>query len=172
MTCPACGKPLDANATACPACGARVTGLSRRLVRAPGAGRIAGICAGIAAYFDVDVVLIRIVWVVLSIFPGGIIGGVLAYVVAWAIMPLPDGADPPVRAAVRRSTDRQIAGVCGGLAAYLGVDPTVVRVAWAVLTVVPGAIVFGVVAYLVAWMVMPDAAPFSPAVPHAQPPLA
>jgi phage shock protein PspC (stress-responsive transcriptional regulator) len=141
-------------------------------VRAPGAGRVAGVCAGIAAYFDVDVVLVRVLWVVLSIIPGGIIGGVFAYVVAWAIMPLPAGAEPPVRAALRRSPDRQIAGVCGGLAGYLGVDATLVRVAWAVLTVVPGAIVFGAVAYVAAWIVMPEATAFSPIVPHAQPPLA
>ncbi|MFN8512811.1 MAG: PspC domain-containing protein [Thermomicrobiales bacterium] len=30
----------------------------------------------------------------------------------------------------RSRTDRQIAGVCGGLAAYMGVDPTVVRIVW------------------------------------------
>ncbi len=167
MTCPVCGKSVDAGAAACPACGARIAVASRRLVRAPGAGRVAGVCAGIAAYFDVDVVLVRVLWVVMSIVPGGIIGGVLAYAVAWAIMPLPAGAEPPVRSALRRSADRQLAGVCGGIAEYLGVDPTAVRVAWAVLTVVPGAIVFGVVAYIAAWIMVPEGAVLSPAVRQA-----
>lgn len=167
MTCPVCGKSVEAGAAACPACGARMAVASRRLVRAPGAGRVAGVCAGIAAYFDVDVVLVRVVWSVLSIVPGGVIGGVLAYAIAWAIMPLPAGDEPPVRATLRRSADRQLGGVCGGLAAYLGVDPTVVRVAWAVLTVVPGAIVFGVVAYVAAWIMMPEGAVSSPAVRQA-----
>jgi phage shock protein C len=48
-----------------------------------------------------------------------------------------------------------VAGVCGGLAEYFHADPTVVRLLWAILTVIPGAIVLGVVAYLVAWFIMP-----------------
>ena len=56
--------------------------------------------------------------------------------------------------------NRKIAGVCGGMASYFMVDSTVVRVAWIVLTVVPGAILFGVIAYVVAWIAMPsDKAP-------------
>jgi phage shock protein C len=55
------------------------------------------------------------------------------------------------------ATDSKIAGVCGGLAEYLGVDSTIVRLFWAVLAVVPGGIVGGIVAYLVAWVIMPKA---------------
>lgn len=47
----------------------------RRLVRLPADGKVAGVCAGLAAYFEADVTLIRLVWVVLSIVPGGIVGG-------------------------------------------------------------------------------------------------
>ena len=44
---------------------------------------------------------------------------------------------------LRRSlVDRQIAGVCGGIAHYFDIDPVFVRVAWVVLTIVPGAIFF------------------------------
>lgn len=168
MTCANCGRTLEPGVTVCPNCGTRADAMPRRLVRAPAAGRVAGVCAGIAAYLGVDVVVIRVVWIVLSIIPGGVVGGLLAYLLAWAIMPLPGVPEPPVRAALRRSrVDRKIAGVCGGLAASLDVDPTVVRVAWAVLTVVPGAIVFGVLAYLAAWLVMPDAPMLSPAVRQA-----
>jgi phage shock protein C len=55
------------------------------------------------------------------------------------------------------ATDSKIAGVCGGIAEYLDVDPTVVRLIWLVLSIVPGGIVGGVVAYLVAWIIMPKA---------------
>ena len=59
---------------------------------------------------------------------------------------------------LRRSrSNSMIAGVCGGLAEYFGADPTIVRVAWVVLAIVPCAIVFGVIAYLVAWLVIPPA---------------
>lgn len=56
---------------------------------------------------------------------------------------------------LRRTDDRMIAGVCSGIADYTGVDVTVVR-----LAAVVGAI-FGlgslVVAYVVAWLLMPEA---------------
>jgi phage shock protein PspC (stress-responsive transcriptional regulator) len=54
----------------------------------------------------------------------------------------------------RSRTQRMIAGVAGGIAEYLGADPTWVRLAWAVLTIVnPPA---GIVAYIVAAIVIPE----------------
>jgi phage shock protein PspC (stress-responsive transcriptional regulator) len=139
----------------------------KRLYRNSSAGRIAGVCAGIADYFDADVTLVRLVWVVLSIVPGSFIGGLVAYIAAWAIMtdssvPTSAEAKAETRRLTRSTTDRKIAGVCGGLAEYFNLDATLVRVVWAILTIVPGCIVLGIVAYLVAWFIMPD----SPA-PHA-----
>jgi phage shock protein PspC (stress-responsive transcriptional regulator) len=131
----------------------------KRLYRNSAAGRIAGVCAGIAEYLDADVTLIRLVWVVLSIVPGGFVGGIVAYLAAWAIMPdssIPSNAEPGIRRLTRSTTDRTLGGVCGGLAEYFGVDSTMVRVLWAILTIIPGAIVLGVVAYLVAWFIMPS----------------
>ncbi len=61
------------------------------------------------------------------------------------------------RRLMRSSTDSKIAGVCGGLAEYLGVDSTIVRLVWAILAVLPGAIVGGIIAYVVAWVIMPKA---------------
>jgi phage shock protein PspC (stress-responsive transcriptional regulator) len=43
---------------------------SRRLFRLPDIGRLGGVCAGIAAYFNIDVVLVRVVFVVLTLFTG------------------------------------------------------------------------------------------------------
>lgn len=55
---------------------------------------------------------------------------------------------------MRSSSNKMIAGVCGGIAAWLGWDPTVVRVAYALLTVFsvgfPGLLV-----YVILWLVMP-----------------
>jgi len=144
---------------------------SRRLVRLPAHGKLGGVCAGIAEYLDADVTLVRLVWVILSIVPGGFIGGIVAYLAALFIVPVSNAAAAP-RACVTRSTvDRKIAGVCGGLAEYLNVDSTVVRLGWAVLTIVPGAIVFGVAAYLIAWLIMSErpAAAMSSAVPATGP---
>jgi phage shock protein C len=48
----------------------------------------------------------------------------------------------------------KIAGVCAGFARYFGMDVTLVRVLWVVITLLPVPC-FGVVAYIVAWIVMP-----------------
>ena len=59
----------------------------------------------------------------------------------------------PSKRLSRTREGRVVAGVCAGIAAYFGVDPTLVRLAFAVLTVFGGA---GVLLYLVAWIVIPD----------------
>jgi phage shock protein C len=46
---------------------------------------LAGVCAGIAAYFGLDVTLVRVIVAVVSIITGG--AGVLAYLAAWVIIP-------------------------------------------------------------------------------------
>ena len=67
------------------------------------------------------------------------------------------------------ATDSKIAGVCGGIAEYLDVDPTIVRLIWLVLSVVPGAIVLGILAYILAWIIIPKAAVRGSAVTGAAP---
>ena len=57
-------------------------------MRLPDEGKIAGVCAGLAAYFDVDVTVVRLVWVILSIVPGVFIGGLVAYIAAWILTPV------------------------------------------------------------------------------------
>ena len=54
----------------------------------------------------------------------------------------------------RSRTDRTLAGVCGGIAEYLGWDPTLVRVGWIILTLLGGS---GILIYLIMWLVMPEA---------------
>src|SRR6266545_3841167 len=136
------------------------TPAKRRLTRRPAEGKLGGVCAGLAEYFDADVALVRAAWVVLSIWPGAIVLGVIAYIAAWILMPRVEGADAvtaPRRRVVRSLTDKRIAGVCGGLAEDFDVDPTLVRLSWVILSVIVGAVVFGIVAYLVAWFIIPPA---------------
>ena len=66
----------------------------------------------------------------------------------------PQSSAPPKRL-MRSSTDRKIAGVCGGFAGYLDIDPTVVRLIWVLLVIFPVPFVPAVLAYLIAWIVMP-----------------
>jgi phage shock protein C len=58
---------------------------TRVLVRSRKGRMVAGICAGAAEYFGWDVTLVRVIVAVISVLTGGT--GVLAYLVAWAIIP-------------------------------------------------------------------------------------
>jgi phage shock protein C len=163
MFCARCQHELPDGAQYCVACGSAQEGShalpwsARRLRRLRTEGKLAGVCAGLAAYIGIDVAFVRVAWVVLSVVPGAVVGGVLAYLLAWLVMPegQPDPAQAPPQRIVRSSTDIKIAGVCGGLSEYFGVDSTALRLLWVVLTLLPGAIVGGVVLYLVAWLIMP-----------------
>ena len=55
---------------------------------------------------------------------------------------------------MRSRTDRKIAGVCGGIAQANGWDSTVVRLVWVALVIFGGT---GVLAYLILWVIMPEA---------------
>jgi phage shock protein PspC (stress-responsive transcriptional regulator) len=129
----------------------------RRLTRRPADGKLGGVCAGIAAYFSTDPTVVRLLWVLLSVVPGAIIGGLVAYAVAWILMRAEATASrpDPARRLHRSATDRKIAGVCGGVAEYFGVDSTLVRIATVVLSIYPGAVICGILLYLLAWFVMP-----------------
>ncbi|MCX6820978.1 MAG: PspC domain-containing protein [Candidatus Aenigmarchaeota archaeon] len=52
----------------------------------------------------------------------------------------------------RSSKERILGGVCGGIAEYLNVDPTLVRLFWALFTLAAGS---GVLVYILAWLIIP-----------------
>ena len=54
----------------------------------------------------------------------------------------------------KSNTNKMVAGVCGGVAEYLGVDPTVVRLVWVLFTALGGS---GLLAYILAAIIMPEA---------------
>ena len=54
----------------------------------------------------------------------------------------------------KSQTDRKVCGVCGGIAEYINVDPTVVRLLWALITL--GTVGVGLLAYIIAAIVMPE----------------
>jgi phage shock protein PspC (stress-responsive transcriptional regulator) len=74
-------------------------------------------------------------------------------------VPIDSGVDKmsSMSRTLRRSVyDARLAGVCGGIAEHYGWDPTMVRVAYAVLSIVPGLIGLGVFLYIVLWAVIPQ----------------
>jgi phage shock protein PspC (stress-responsive transcriptional regulator) len=57
----------------------------KRLVRPRTGRKIAGVCAGVAEYFDIDVTVVRVVWLIVALMPPTV--GLCAYIVAWIVMP-------------------------------------------------------------------------------------
>ena len=61
--------------------------------------------------------------------------------------------EKPVKKLYRSGKDRILGGVCGGIAEYFNVDPTVVRLIWAFGTLITMGT--GIVLYIIAWLVVP-----------------
>ena len=86
MYCNHCGKVIPGDGALCAYCGAGVGGSvgGKRMVR-PRAGRkIAGVCLGFAQYFDIDVTVVRVIWLSTVVMSGF---GLISYIVAWIITP-------------------------------------------------------------------------------------
>jgi phage shock protein C len=88
LFCAQCGKPTRADAPP------RAEPSRKRLVRLMHQKKIAGVCAGFADYFDLDVTLMRILWLVAALFTGI---GFIAYIIGWIAMPK-DYTQPPAQA--------------------------------------------------------------------------
>jgi phage shock protein C len=61
------------------------------------------------------------------------------------------------RRLMRSRRSRMIAGVCGGIAEYTNTDPTIVRLIWALVTLFPATLPVGLIGYILAWLIIPEA---------------
>jgi phage shock protein C len=86
MYCNYCGKVIPDDANLCAYCGIRVAGVvaRKRLMRPRNGRKVAGVCLGFAEYFDLDVTLVRVVWLLCAIFG---LFGFIGYGIAWIVMP-------------------------------------------------------------------------------------
>jgi phage shock protein C len=88
MYCNACGKAIAEDVRFCSYCGT-VVGIAptpKKLTRSRADRKIAGVCAGLAHYFDLDVGLVRIVFFFLTLATG-LCPGIVTYLLAWIIVP-------------------------------------------------------------------------------------
>jgi phage shock protein C len=81
----------------------------------------------------------------------------------------PSAAPRPQKRLTRSSTDCKLGGVCGGIAEYLDVDSTIVRLVWVLLIIFPFPLVPAVLGYFIAWLVIPQTPPPIPVEAPAQP---
>ena len=89
MICTNCGREVADSSNFCSVCGGRQRQrtLHKQLTLSATDKKLAGVCGGIAEYLDVDSTVVRLIWVALSVVPGGFVGGALAYFLAWIIIP-------------------------------------------------------------------------------------
>ena len=59
--------------------------MNKRLMRSGRDQKIAGVCAGVANYFDMDPTIVRVIWGVLAFGYGA---GIVAYIILWIIAPV------------------------------------------------------------------------------------
>jgi phage shock protein PspC (stress-responsive transcriptional regulator) len=98
MICPNCQKEIADHSNFCYNCGARLSTTApaanpyppavhtvKRLTRSSTDKKIAGVCGGLAEYFDMDPTLVRVLWLLLVFFGGT---GVLAYLILWIALPV------------------------------------------------------------------------------------
>lgn len=93
MYCANCTREIADNSNFCYICGSRQNArpqaayYPRRLTRSVTDYKLGGVCGGLAEYWGVDSTIVRLVWVLLVIFPIPIFPAVLGYFIAWIVMP-------------------------------------------------------------------------------------
>jgi phage shock protein PspC (stress-responsive transcriptional regulator) len=147
------------------------SGNSNRLFRNENDKIIGGVCGGLANYFNIDPILVRIIFIVLLLVGGA---GFLAYLILW--IALPSSASTEIgstRKKLFRDPDEKIiAGVCSGIGNYFGVSAWIPRVFFLLpflglvfrwshwdfphfisFSFSPGALIV----YIILWLVIPKA---------------
>jgi phage shock protein PspC (stress-responsive transcriptional regulator) len=157
-------------------------GQPRRLYRDLAHRKIAGVCAGLAQYFMINPLWLRLGFLAFLLLPNffftfGHFDGpwrhnlglgqfaLISYVVLWIALPKRYDAPEPIdtlsntgplagRKFYRDTDAGKVGGVSAGLAAYFNVDVTLIRVLFLATTLVGGT---GFVVYIILWIVVPEA---------------
>ncbi|TVT43257.1 PspC domain-containing protein [Hymenobacter setariae] len=159
-------------------------GQPRRLYRDLAHRKIAGVCAGLAQYFMINPLVVRLIFLALVLLPNVVgvydhipgtgifrhrfdFGGIalIAYIILWIVLPKRDDAPTPIdtldfggsltgRKLFRDVDTGKIGGVSAGLAAYFRTDVVLVRVLFLLSLFLGGS---GFIIYLILWVVVPEA---------------
>ena len=147
---------------------------SKRLFRTENEKKIGGVCGGLANYFGLDPMVVRIVFVIVALVFGT---GLLAYLILWVAVP--SSASTEIggtrKKLFRDPDDKLIAGVCSGIGKYFGVSSWIPRILFLLpflsfvfrwndwgfmnfpnfvnLSFSPGSLIV----YIILWLVIPEA---------------
>jgi phage shock protein PspC (stress-responsive transcriptional regulator) len=149
----------------------------KKLMRLEPKKIIGGVCAGIAHYFSIDALWIRLI-AILLLLSGNInirptffdlnpfdfininfgFGAftIIAYIVLWVILPVSHAVveDKTIKKLFRNPDDKVLGGVASGLSGYFNIDTPYIRLAFILLTLLGGS---GIVVYLILWIITPVA---------------
>lgn len=117
---------------------------------------LGGVCAGIANYFGIDIMIPRILFLLAFLMFGS---GVLVYIIMWIIIPEANPGEislesQNVKRLFRNPEDKKVGGVCSGIAQYIGIDSVWLRLGFLVALFVFGT---GILAYIILWIALPEA---------------
>jgi phage shock protein PspC (stress-responsive transcriptional regulator) len=129
----------------------------RQLRRDPQHKTLGGVCAGLANYFGIDMMIPRILFLVAFFMFGS---GLLVYIIMWLAIPEANSAE--LSAAENQNTKRlfrnpdnkKLGGVCSGIAEYAGIDTVWLRLGFLVAFFCFGT---GLLAYIILWIAIPEA---------------
>lgn len=120
---------------------------------------VGGVASGIAHYFGIDPIWVRLLLLafLFNVFFWGLSGFVfITYIILWIAVPANDALedDKAVKKLYRDTQDRVLGGVGSGIASYFGVDKVVIRVLFVFSILLGGA---GLIAYIILWIITPEA---------------
>ncbi len=137
---------------------------TKRLYRDTSHKVLGGVAAGMANYFNVDPLWMRLLFLFLGFssfifwFDFGTFSStaVIAYIILWILLPASDRLEEnkQVKKLYRNPDDKVIGGVSSGIAAYFGTDVTLIRVLFVLTAFVGGS---GFIIYIVLWIITPEA---------------
>ena len=112
---------------------------------------LGGVCAGLAKYFGMSILLMRILFLIGVIWLGA---PILIYLLLWLLMP---GEEPgkSLLDDLKLERDQEngiLGGVCAGLGQAFGINVTVLRLIWVFTVLYFG---FGIIPYVILWILMP-----------------
>lgn len=133
---------------------------NRKLRRNPNDQSLGGVCSGLASFFDVDPVLIRVLFVLGVIAYGG---GIMLYLILWIVVPEAKGdevfqmikqKENKTKRLFRDADNRMVGGVSAGLSSYFGIDRTWIRLGFLAAIFLFGT---GFWLYIILWIIVPKA---------------
>lgn len=133
---------------------------NKKLVRDSSNAIIAGVCSGIAAYFEVNPLWVRLAVLVFAFgifwMPNFFWPVFIAYVVLWISMPSSPFVENKgqYKKFFRSRKDKVVAGLAAGLGKYTSIDPVIFRILFVLTTFFGG---FGLITYLILWAITPEA---------------